>query len=434
MTIDQEINTNPAHRDAYSNISKCYGSVPAPIDTSEIWRIICGNMNRLRPFGDMASLITVAERLRALQTELVAFSETNVEWHKYELRENMQKLCIKAFGAACMEYCTSSNKFQTTYHKRVGTTCGALGQMVHRVIASGRDETGCGRWSQIPYTAKESKKMAIISAYRVCKQTNPGDITVSKQQLGIMYEDEELRPHLVDSQKQTLIGLQYHVEKLKKGGHEVLIFMDANKAEEQLYQAPTHNEKFVTQKGFHVDGSIDGSLQSFIQNCGLINILRLMYGGVVPKTHSRGSAQIDFPLITSGLDEHVVDVGLIDKYIMQSDHSGVFIDLQIEGIFGQHPDKLTPLNFCNLKLDDPRISDKYRKTLHKQFEHHNVHRRVTEISVRGKCEMWNLMDETIYEKLDANISEAMKHAGRMCNLHKAHATPSAKSLGKQLIP
>jgi hypothetical protein len=105
-----------------------------------------GNMNGLRPFGDMASLITVAERLRTLYTESVAFSETNVEWHKYELRENMQKLFTKAFGAARMEYCTSSNKFETTYHKRGGTTCGALGHMVHRVIPSGRDETGCCRW------------------------------------------------------------------------------------------------------------------------------------------------------------------------------------------------------------------------------------------------------------------------------------------------
>jgi hypothetical protein len=80
-----------------------------------------------------------------------------------------------------MEYCTSSDKFETTYYKRGSTTCGALGQMVHRVIASGRDETGCGRWSQITYAEKESKKMTIISAYTVFKQTNPGDLTASKQ-------------------------------------------------------------------------------------------------------------------------------------------------------------------------------------------------------------------------------------------------------------
>jgi hypothetical protein len=206
--------------------------------------------------------------------------------------------------------------------------------------------------------------------------------------------------------------------------------MDANQAEEQVHQAPTHNEKFVTKKSFYVDGSIDGSLQSFIQNCGLINVLRRMYEGVVPNTHERGSAQIDFPLITSVIDKHVVDVGLLDRSTLKSYHSGMLVDLRIEGIFGQHPDKLAPHKFGNLKLDDPIISDKYRKILHKQFEHHNVYRRVKKISVRGKYQTWNLMDETIYEKLDADISEAMKHAERMCNLHKAHATPWAKSLGQ----
>jgi hypothetical protein len=91
--------------------------------------------------------------------------------------------------------------------------------MVHRVIASGRDETGCGRWSQITYAVKEGKKMTILYSYRVCKQKNPGDPTASKQQFGIMYEDEELWPYLVDPHKQTLIDLQYHVEKIKVDGN-----------------------------------------------------------------------------------------------------------------------------------------------------------------------------------------------------------------------
>jgi hypothetical protein len=146
------------------------------------------------------------------------------------------------------------------------------------------------------------------------------------------------------------------------------------------------------------------------------------------------SVQIDFPLITAGLDEHVLYVGLIYRSVLKSYHSGMFVDLRIEGIFGQHPDKLALHQFHNLKLDDPRISDKYRKILHKQFEHHNVYRRVKNISVRGKDEMWNLLDKTIYEKLHEDILEAMKHAERMCNLHKDHATPWANSLRKQIMP
>jgi hypothetical protein len=60
------------------------------------------------------------------------------------------------------------------------------------VIDSGRDDTECGRWSYITYASKEGKKVEIVSAYIVCKQTNPSYITSSKQQLGIMYEDEDL--------------------------------------------------------------------------------------------------------------------------------------------------------------------------------------------------------------------------------------------------
>jgi hypothetical protein len=115
-----------------------------------------------------------------------------------------------------------------------------------------------------------------------CKRKQENDNTICVQSMqknesrrsnGVQ-TTKELRPYLVDPHKQTLIDLQYHVEKLKTDGNEVLIFMDANQAEEQIYQAPTHNEKFVTQKGFHVDESIDCSLQSFIQNCGTINVLR----------------------------------------------------------------------------------------------------------------------------------------------------------------
>jgi hypothetical protein len=187
-------------------------------------------VNGLRPYGDMAALITVAERLRALQAETIAFTETHIEWHKFQLEDNMQKLVTKAFGAARMEYSTTLDKFETMYHKPGGTICGALGQMVHNVVDSGRDDNGCGRWSYLTYVAKEGKKVAIVSAYRVCKQTNPGDLTSSKEQLGIMYEDEELRPYLVDPHEQTLDYLQYFVEKLKANGHEVLILMDANQA------------------------------------------------------------------------------------------------------------------------------------------------------------------------------------------------------------
>jgi hypothetical protein len=42
-------------------------------------------MNGLRTYGDMAALITVGERLRALKADTIALSETKAESHKYQL-------------------------------------------------------------------------------------------------------------------------------------------------------------------------------------------------------------------------------------------------------------------------------------------------------------------------------------------------------------
>jgi hypothetical protein len=86
----------------------------------------------------------------------------------------------KAFGAARIKYSMSSDKFETTYHEPGGTVYGALGQMVHQVVDSGRDETGYGRLSYISYAAKEGNTVSIVSANRVCKQKNPVDLTASK--------------------------------------------------------------------------------------------------------------------------------------------------------------------------------------------------------------------------------------------------------------
>jgi hypothetical protein len=155
-----------------------------------------------------------------------------------------------------------------------------------------------------------------------------------------------------------------------------------------------------------------------------------MHEYVVTNTHERGSVQIELPLITSGLAEHVFDVGLLKRYVLQRDHSEMFVDLRIEGIFGHHPDKLAPQKFRIFKIEDPRLSEKYGKILHKKFENHNVYRRVKKVSLRGKNSTSNIEDESVYENLDDEILEAMKHAERMYNIHKAHVAPWTKSLGQ----
>jgi hypothetical protein len=89
---------------------------------------------------------------------------------------------------------TTKDKFETSPFKPGGNESASLGEMMHRVVKTRRDDTGCGRWSYITFNGKENKHITVINAYKVCSQHDPGDTTSSKQQQCIPCADEELRP------------------------------------------------------------------------------------------------------------------------------------------------------------------------------------------------------------------------------------------------
>jgi hypothetical protein len=266
--------------------------------------------------------------------------------------------------------------------------------------------------------------ITVISSYRFGRR-NSGTKKASRQQETIHYADEELRPFLVDPYKQTLIYLKYFVQELQSQDlqHEVIVMIDVNQDDDQQYCDQGHTAQYVISKHFHVDWLIDDSLHTFMGNCVLRNTLCEFHGGVVPNTHMRGSKQIDFLLPTGGLTDNIEAIGLFDCSVLNSGHRSLFVDLCIEEISGPIPEKLAQPQYRNLKLGDPRISEEYRKILHKQFESHNIYRRVKEISVQGNHDEWSLQDESAYELLDREITKAMLDTERMCALRKQHATP-----------
>jgi hypothetical protein len=128
-------------------------------------------------------------------------------------------------------------------------------------------------------------------------------------------------------------------------------------------------------------------------NCGLTNALTNIHSDQVPNTHVRGYKQIDFALDTDGIRPCIKAAGLLDESILKSDHRAIFLDLALLLLFGTSLERLERPQFRNLKIYDTRISDSYRKVLHKQFEFHNIYERVQKISERGKADDWWNEDE-----------------------------------------
>jgi hypothetical protein len=221
-------------------------------------------------------------------------------------------------------------RVEESHYKSGGTATAALGRWASSVLRSGKDPTGCGRWSYI-CLGKNNKKFAMVTVYRVGLNRNAGDATAFKQQYRKKYADEtaivEINPH-----KQTMIDLEYFTEDLKADGFQVVFFIDANEP------IDNHDHKYKSENGFHIDGSINGSIATYIKNCGLSNILVECHaesGAEISNTHLRASKQIKFVLATPGIALVIQYIGLLDvDVIFRIDRRTFFIDIDMVGFFG----------------------------------------------------------------------------------------------------
>jgi hypothetical protein len=48
---------------------------------------------------------------------------------------------------------------------------------------------------------------------------------------------------------------------------KLFVFIDANEPINHRVRAQNHDHKYKSKNGFNIDGSIDGSLTTYIQNC-----------------------------------------------------------------------------------------------------------------------------------------------------------------------
>jgi hypothetical protein len=142
------------------------------------------------------------DKLQDLQAGGILLNEMNVEWHNCANRENTHKLLQKLFGRARIEYGTSKVKFDSPFNP-CGNLSAAAGPWSHRVVKTGNDATGCGRWTYMTYALKKNAFFSVVTAYRVCKQTDLGNKTAYMQQCTVQYEDEDLRPFFLDPHRQT---------------------------------------------------------------------------------------------------------------------------------------------------------------------------------------------------------------------------------------
>jgi len=121
-------------------------------------------------------------------------------------------------------------------------------------------------------------------------------------------------------------------------------------------------EQLVIMGDFNKDTS-QGNFKRWFQDLGLVDALAHLHGQPTLPAHNRGSNPIDAIYISPELLQGATGGYLSFKDRLLSDHRGMWIDLQMEVMFGSQDQVGVTSQARRLKCEDPRVVTRYNQKL-----------------------------------------------------------------------
>jgi hypothetical protein len=224
-----------------------------------------------------------------------------------------------------------------------------------------------GRWSWLTLAGCGTKKITFISAYRVCDGAREASITsrTVRAQQEWMYADRG--SSAVNLREQFVVNIIALVNELQQTGHEVVLMVDVNEA-----------------CGFGT------AVDWMIYACNLADAHALSGKNNPPPTYQRGTAKIDFVLISASLVHTVRAASIMalhDGYL--SDHQAFLVDFDASCLFSGDSSQVTPAAECRLTSTSPREVHTYTKAMKGQFAKHDVITKVNRLYRLSESGQWS---------------------------------------------
>ena len=206
-------NTEPLHPNTQpSEHDTGWGNLPTIIDTTKTLQVIGHNINGLelyKPPNDQKTQLLL-ENTYNQQAHVLLLQENNIDFKTIEARLDWNMATKNYWTGHHSSHSTSTAAPRTGRYLPGGTTTSVLGEQSSRVIQSGTDNTGMGRYSWVTLQGKENRTITMISAYRVCSTKTPGPFTAYSQQAHIMSIQGNTNP---DPRQETIQDLTDFIQK-----------------------------------------------------------------------------------------------------------------------------------------------------------------------------------------------------------------------------
>ena len=315
----------------------------------EIVRISFQNINGFGSEAESSKKEDIRRFMEDKEIDVMALAEMNVNWKKVGKRHTINKLIQDWFENK--RIITSYNQWDKycDNHQPGGTAILSIDEMALRVMKMGDDKRKIGRWSWQLFRGKDNITMRVISVYFPTAQNKFGPKKVHIQQQKALLR-QKVKTTVWDT---FWKDLWTQVDEWLEQGDQLVIGGDWN--------MDVRKEKFL--KGF--------------KDRDLIPAITGKHGSKGPATHNRGSLPIDEIFVSSTLQ--VIAAGYLSYGECGSDHRPLWVDITKTSALGARLPEIPSFQARRLKCRDPRIVDRYNRTLEEFLRRNNVFSRIQKL-------------------------------------------------------
>jgi len=277
------------------------------------FRVISKNVNSLSTTDNNLQWRGAAQALQDLDAHILCIQESNTKW-----TTNITRAIYHIFQRTFMHAkLTTSASLDTTdsNHQPGGTFLAVVGCYASRILATGSDHSGLGRWSYSELTGRNGRRFIVTTAYRVGnQQPTLGSTTAYTQQYHLLLRQGVPNPNPRAAFITDLISFVTRWQST----HDILICMDANDTTIQ---------------------SDDHGVDQLIEATSLIDLHQYRFPNrPSPATHHRGSKTIDYCLGTRGFAEALTGAWMLPFGLLATltgDHRTLGLEFDHDVLFGQ---------------------------------------------------------------------------------------------------
>jgi hypothetical protein len=262
-----------------------------------------------------------------LDADAIAMSETSRAWHLVSVGDKMPERTFGWYQALhiASSYYKSYEGSQATQYG--GTTVWSRNTGTHRVMESGHDKLGIGRWTWTRYRGKQDHSLRVISAYRPVLNKSGTTSVWSQQRSFFDARNNDCCP------RDIFVGdLVTEVQSWMESGDHIILGIDANEPIQSGWQGTP--------------------------GASTVGILSSTHGTNTPATFTKGGSETIDDLFVLSPALVGCRCGLLPP-MSCLDHRWFWIDIPNPLAFGSEVPPIVARRADRLRKDDPRTTKKF---------------------------------------------------------------------------